>query len=304
MQRVASIVELEYAHKRHITGKGINVAVLDSGITKHSELMNRNNRFIAAYDAVNGREGFYDDNGHGTHVAGIIGGCGRVFRGMAPECGLISVKILDRSGGGKTKSVINGMKWILHNKKRYNIRIVNISIGASESEKYESSLELIEMVEKLWDAGIIVVSAAGNKGPKAGSVGVPGISRKIITVGASDDDGRYRRETYSHPYYSGRGPTSECIMKPDVVAPGSGVVSLGINGRYSVKSGTSMSTPVVTGAVALLLSKYPELDNRAVKMRLKNTVIDLGLPREKQGWGMINVRTLLEEKRVYEKLDY
>ena len=100
-------------------------------------------------------------------------------------------------------------------------------------------------------------------------------------------------------HYSGRGPTAECIMKPDIVAPGSGILSLSMTkkmSRYAIKSGTSMATPVVSGAVALLLSKYPELSNRDVKIRLKNTVLDLSLPHEKQGWGLVNVKTLLRRE--------
>ncbi|MDD7521122.1 MAG: S8 family peptidase [Lachnospiraceae bacterium] len=300
MQRVASIVDLKYAHDRKIYGQGINVCVVDSGIAPHKDLMNnKGRRLIASYDTVNGLSDFYDDSGHGTHVAGIIGAGGTAFRGMAPECGLISVKVLKDDGGGKMADVIRGLEWILQNWKKYNIRIVNISVGAG-SEKYDNNSDIVKIVENLWDLGLVVIVAAGNRGPGQSTVSIPGTSRKIITVGASDDDIRVYSHRMSMQHYSGRGPTAECIMKPDIVAPGSGILSLSMTkkmSRYAIKSGTSMATPVVSGAVALLLSKYPELSNRDVKIRLKNTVLDLSLPHEKQGWGLVNVKTLLEGKR-------
>jgi len=304
MRRVASIVELEYAHKRGIYGNGINVAIVDSGIAMHENIArNEKNRLVAAYDAVSGRKGFYDDNGHGTHVAGIVGGYGKMFTGMAPECGYVSVKVLDAAGAGNIENVIKGLEWIAENRIKYNIRIVNLSVGAITEKKYGEDSVLVKKVEELWDAGMIVLAAAGNEGPERKSIGVPGISRKIITVGASDDDIMiYDRKRGYLKDYSGRGPTISCVMKPDIVAPGSRVSSCSNRSYgYCVKSGTSMATPVVSGAIALLLSKHGELSNRDVKIRLKNTAIDMGLTHDRQGWGLINVRTLLEGKEHYEK---
>ena len=312
MQRIASLIESKYAYDRCIYGQNINVAVVDSGIKAHVDFqkeyiskLNRRiygkNRLVAAYDAVNGKHMFYDDNGHGTHVAGIVGGYGNYFMGVAPACGLISVKVLDKYGNGRIEDVIRGIEWILTNKKKYDIRIVNISVGSGTERKYSEDSVLVESVDRLWDAGIIVLAAAGNNGPEPESIGAPGISRKIITVGASDDSiiyyGRYKKSIRD---YSGRGPTKNCIMKPDIVAPGANVKSCSNVGytKYTMKSGTSMSTPVVSGAIALLLSKEPGMNNRDVKLRLKNTAIDLGLPHEKQGWGLINVRTLIEGEKL------
>lgn len=316
MQRIASLIETRYAYDRGLYGQNINIAVVDSGIKAHTDLQKEyvckltgkvygKKRLVAAYDAVKGKHVFYDDNGHGTHVAGIAGGYGNAFHGVAPACGLISVKVLDKYGNGRIEDVLAGLEWILENQKRYNIRIVNISVGSGSERKYGEDSVLVESVDRLWDAGIIVLAAAGNNGPEPDSIGAPGISRKIITVGASDDSIiYYDRNKGNIRDYSGRGPTKNCIMKPDIVAPGANVKSCSNVGytKYTMKSGTSMSTPVVSGAIALLLSAEPGMSNRDVKLRLKNTAIDMGLPHERQGWGLINVRTLLEGKKSVDTL--
>lgn len=306
MRRVARLVRLSYAHERGIYGQGIVVAVVDSGIAVHSDFLNSPNnrkvyikggsRLVAAVDMVNGRKDFYDDNGHGTHVAGIIGGSGRMYTGMAPMCGLVSVKVLDRFGNGKLEKVLNGLQWILENGKKYNIRIVNISVGTPAKKNFDDDSGLVKKVEELWNEGYVVLAASGNNGPYEGSIGAPGISRKIITVGAVDDDSAVLGNGGIIRNYSGRGPTQSCIKKPDIVAPGSGIYSCNnvmYSGKYTVKSGTSMSTPVVSGAIALLLSKYPYMTNREVKIRLKESAVNLGMPHSRQGWGMLDVRRLL-----------
>ena len=146
---------------------------------------------------------------------------------------------------------------------------------------------LTDGVEKVWDAGLVVVAAAGNMGPKPGSITAPGSSKKIITVGSSD------MITSAFPI-SGRGPTRECICKPDVVAPGQSIMSCAPRpGRYVAKSGTSMSTPRISGGIALLLEKYPELTNVQIKERLLRTAKDLGLPRNQQGHGLFQLQRFL-----------
>ncbi len=306
MRRVARLVRLSYAHERGIYGQGIVAAVVDSGIAVHGDFLNNpypenpyaksGSRLIAAADMVNGRKDFYDDNGHGTHVAGIIGGSGHIYTGMAPMCGLVSVKVLDHMGNGKLSNVMAGLQWILDNGRRYNIRIVNISVGTPAKNIFNEDSKLVKKVEELWNAGYVVLAASGNNGPHDSSIGAPGISRKIITVGAADDGSAVMSENGMMRNYSGRGPTQSCIKKPDIVAPGSGIYSCGnaAGGRkYVVKSGTSMSTPVVSGAIALLLSKYPDMTNQEVKIRLRETAVDLGMPHSRQGWGMLDVARLL-----------
>lgn len=272
---------------RVYTGKGIGVAILDTGIYPHVDFGNRIRDF---YDFISYKKLPYDDNGHGTHVAGILGGDGSAsggkYMGMAPGCRLIALKVLDRFGNGNKEDIIRAFRWIHHNRERCGIRIVNISVGTTCRTKSDNHV-LIQEVEKLWDEGLVVVAAAGNQGPRPGSVTAPGSSKKVITVGSSD-------MLEGKAAVSGRGPTMECVCKPDIVAPGNRIVSC-IPGSpfYGAKSGTSMSTPIVSGGIALMLEKNPQLTNMEIKMLLKESSDDLGLPRNQQGWGKFNCERFL-----------
>jgi serine protease AprX len=292
-------MNLGYAINNNITGKGITIAIMDTGIYNHSDF---DNRIIGFKDLVNNRIGMYDDNSHGTHVAGICAGSGRMsyqkYIGMAPGSNIVMIKILDEDGNGETQSVIKGIDWILKNQKKYNIKLLNISVGTLPRTGEEEKSAIIDSVEAAWDKGIVVVAAAGNSGPQGSTITTPGISKKIITVGSSDD-GKQDAFGRIKTNYSGRGPTVSCICKPDVVAPGLNITScncmnLRESRAYSVKSGTSMSTPIVTGAIALLLEKYPDMGTRDVKMRLKDRAVNLGLPRNRQGWGAVDIEMLLK----------
>ena len=271
------------------TGKHVGVCVLDTGIFPHIDFTGR---ILAFQDFIGHRIRPYDDNSHGTHVCGIIGGDGRAsegrIRGIAPGCSLIVLKVLDRTGNGRKEDVLQAFRWILENKRYYGIRVVNISVGTT-CRRAEDHRVLIAGVEQLWDAGLVVVAAAGNQGPKAGSVTAPGSSRKIITVGSSD-------MLQGNKAVSGRGPTFECVCKPDLVAPGNRVTSCapGIPYTYRIKSGTSMSTPLVSGGIACLLEKDPRLSNVEVKMLLRENAEDMGLPRNQQGWGKFNCEKLIK----------
>ena len=153
---------------------------------------------------------------------------------------------------------------------------------------------LVKGVDEAWDAGLVVAVAAGNNGPGRMSVTTPGISRKVITVGCSDDNTEVVVGGNRMVDYSGRGPTAACVCKPDVVAPGCSVVSCSNRpDRYAIKSGTSMSTPIVSGAIALLLEKYPQMTNKDVKLKIMETSRDIGLPKNQQGWGLLDVERLL-----------
>jgi serine protease AprX len=317
MNRVGEIIESHWAHEHGYLGKDVGVAIVDTGIALHKDFVEGGNRVTAFVDFINHRQEPYDDNGHGTHVAGIIGGNGYSskgkYKGVAPECNLIGVKVLDHRGDGNISDVLAGLQWVMDNRRRYNIRIVNISVGTSSKDNLDENSLLVQGVNAVWDNGIVVVVAAGNNGPGPMSISTPGISRKVITVGSSDDNvavevfGSGRSKDYS-----GRGPTPFCIKKPDIVAPGSNIISCNISRystryksgelrfsssespmMYTIKSGTSMATPVVSGAIALLLSAHPALTNREVKLRLRGCAVDLGQHWEKQGWGLLNIRKLL-----------
>ena len=276
-------------YKRKYTGKGIGVCILDTGIYEHIDFTGR---IWAFYDFLAFKRRPYDDNGHGTHVAGLVAGDGTAsmgkYRGAAPGCGIIALKVLDRYGTGSQDDVLRALRWIREYRQQYRIRVVNISVGTTCNSK-RNHARLLESVEQLWDEGVVVVTAAGNQGPRPGSITAPGSSKKVITVGSSDLlEGRSA--------ISGRGPTAECVCKPDIVAPGNKIMSC-VPGKpysYGVKSGTSMSTPLVTGAIACALEKNPALTNTDIKTMLMNSAEDMGLPQNLQGWGKFNRRKFLK----------
>ncbi len=279
-------------------GEGICAAVLDTGISRHPDFGDR----ITAFRDFTGKgASCYDDSGHGTHVGGILAGDGRLsggaYAGMAPKTSLLIAKVLDHEGNGNVENVIKGIDWILKERKAYQLRIVNISVGTQPELEKCQKRQLLEAVEELWDQGLVVVVSAGNYGPAEGTVAVPGNSPKVITVGVPDSTSAAGRAKRSSINYSGRGPTVRCVIKPDVFAPGTGIISCnaryGMAGEpaYVMKTGTSMATPVVSGAIACLLSKYPDMTNVEVKLKLRESCIKS--PGTEAGWGMLNVAGLL-----------
>lgn len=268
-------------------GQNITAAVLDTGMAPHPDFKGR----IAAFmDCVNGRKLLYDDSGHGTHVAGIMAGDGRmskgVLAGMAPGAELCVVKVLDKEGEGNVDHILKGLQWTRENAERLGIRVVNISAGAKKGIDEEKEARLLEAVDGLWDMGLVVIVSAGNYGPGEGTIAVPGTSRKVITVGAFKDG--------EEPGCSGAGPTRECVVKPDLVAPGYQIISCNnVSPRtkkpYTVKSGSSMATPVVSGAVLVLLSKYPDMTNVEIKLKLWETCEKIAGKRAGTGWGILRM---------------
>ena len=282
-------------------GNGICTAILDTGIARHPDLRNR----ITAFRNFTGKVPetvSSDDSGHGTHVAGILAGDGRassgVYAGMAPEAGLIVGKVLDREGNGNVENVLRGIDWIIRNRDNFQVRIVNISVGTQPDLAREQKQIFLEAVEDLWNRGLVVVVSAGNYGPGEGTVAVPGNSPKVITVGVPDTEIHSVSRRKNNVNYSGRGPTGTCVVKPDVFAPGTGIISC--NARYGrpgehpyiMKTGTSMATPVVSGAIACLLSKYPDMTNVEVKLKLRESCVKS--PGTGAGWGLLNVEKLMK----------
>lgn len=318
MNRAAKIIHLDSAKRQGLTGKGVGIAIFDTGIGYHPDLFSShgNTGLVAFYDTIQGKNHYYDDNGHGTHIAGILAGSGVAcqgrYTGIAPNCHYVVIKILNNQGEGNIENVLMGIHWLLSHAKEYDIRIVNISVGSTRGKNFDENSPLVKSVNKLWSAGLTVFTAAGNHGPSPSSIGAPGNSRKIITVGSSDvvsfSSGRD---------FSGRGPTHNCIKKPDIVAPGSQITSCYpmVSGKrpgsyvplstssqnlefyhgipYLARTGTSMATPIVSGCAALLLEKYPYLTNKEIKIRLRKSARDLGFPHARQGWGLLELNRLL-----------
>jgi len=312
MDAARQTVRAQVAHNGGFFGYGITIAVLDTGVSPVADLCSTKNRLIAFKDFVNGRRQPYDDNGHGTHCAAIAAGSGILshgkYAGIAPSANLVGVKVLDAEGVGCSSDVLAGLQWIVDNRERYNIRVANLSVGTNELQLNDP---LVKAVEAAWDAGIVMTIAAGNNGPAPSSVTSPGVSRKVVTVGASDDCKPVQIRLEASQNYSGRGPTADCIIKPDILAPGADIVSClsqtlskkrakaklnrSMCGNYVTMSGTSMSTPIVSGAIALLLEKEPTLSPNEVKLRIKKSAECLEYPKNQQGWGLLNIEKLLWE---------
>ncbi len=315
MNQVRKAVGAEKSEALGLSGAGIVIALLDTGISPVEDLTKNENRIIAFKDFINGKNTPYDDNGHGTHVAGIAAGngynSGGRFRGIAPEASLVGVKILNDEGKGGGVEVLAGLQWTLDHAKEFNIRIINLSIGAEDCGSRDP---LVKAVEAAWDMGLVVIVAAGNNGPKPQTVTSPGISKKVITVGASDDDKNVTIWGSALENFSGRGPTTECVIKPDILAPGANIISClsqtprkpqegesvqVIQERYVLMSGTSMATPIVSGSVALLLQKYPDLLPDDIKYMLKKCATNLNHPPNRQGWGLIDLNNLLQMEGLH-----
>ncbi len=314
MNKSRKFLKADLANNQGYLGKGITVAFLDTGIAPLKDFTIPTNRILYFKDFVNNETTPYDDNGHGTHVAGICAGNGTLsdgkYRGIAPLVNIVSLKTLNNKGSGNSSDVLAGIQWVIDNAKKYNIRIANLSIG---TEPQLTDDPLVKAVEFAWDSGIIITTAAGNNGPKFGTITSPGISKKVITVGTADDTSFVNISGTNVINFSGRGPTKECIVKPDILAPGTDIISCmtptpykqkdenieAIDKNYMKLSGTSMSTPMVTGAIALLLEKYPKLSPDDVKYALKKCSVDLNYPQNRQGWGLLNVENLINGEEFY-----
>ena len=289
-------------HKKASTSK-ITVAVLDTGMAKHPDLADK---LIEFRDFTEHKDLPYDDNGHGTHVCGILCGSGKTsngrYRGIAPNINLVVGKVLDKNGDGQSDTMLQAIDWIKENHDIYHIRIVNISVGVGKLLQEDKEKLLRKKLEELWKEGIIVVCAAGNNGPSLNSLSYVGKSPYCITVGCHDGE-YYKYKKESCAFYSARGDKFSGIKKPDIVAPGTNIISCnalcikakkGYRNAYISKSGTSMATPIISGALALLLEKNPSYDNETAKRKLLYTATDLYEPWYQQGWGMVNIKRLLE----------
>jgi serine protease AprX len=272
-----------------LRGRGIGVAVVDSGINTDSDLSSVTR--LASFNA-NSRT-INDVFGHGTHVAGIIAGngsdSGGLYVGIAPDANLISLKISDETGMAYESDTVAALQWILENKDAYNIRVVNLSINSSTAQSYHTS-PLDAAAEILWFNKIVVVASAGNAGTSTLNA-APANDPFIITVGASDERGTARPNDDIVAPYSAFSLTSDGFVKPEIVAPGTGVYSVlskssgwaaqypervALDGQYFRLSGTSMAAPMVAATAALLLQDEPHLTPDQVKFRLVATARIIG----------------------------
>jgi len=205
---------------RKYTGKGVTIAVMDTGVHPHPDFQGR---LLGQVDFVQGLPMAYDDNGHGTHVAGCASGDGTmsdgIHKGMASEANIIGVKVLSGEGSGRNSDIIKGLQWCIENKDELGIKVINMSLGGPSSKDWEND-PINQAVKAAYEAGIVVLAAAGNEGPNRKTVGSPGNSPHAVTVGAADDRETPDPSDDTMAEFSSRGPTKDGRNKPDVVAPG------------------------------------------------------------------------------------
>src|SRR5437879_4429297 len=278
------VVNANQVWQQGITGGGVTVAVLDSGVAADADLVQPANRILASVNFADQRLAS-DPRGHGTHIAGIIAGngtrSGGEVVGIAPQANIVDVRVLGTLGSGRLSSVIRGIEWVIAHRAVYNIRVINLSFGARANLSYRGD-PMATAVEIAWRRGLVVVAASGNGGPARDTVVTPGTDPYAITVGATDDRGTLDRRDDMLAWFSGWG-SADSNAKPDLVAPGRRLVSLRVPGSaldtlfpdrvvvarngstYFRLTGTSMATGVVSGAAALLLELRPDFTPDPIK---------------------------------------
>ncbi len=335
---LSTIVGAADIHRKGITGKGVTVAVVDTGYYETEDISkdpDGSRRVLAQYDAIAGQvvsisaaSGAPDANGHGSHVTSIIANSERDqngnYLGVAPGVNIVAVKAFDGNGNGTYLDVIRGLDWILTNADTYNIRVVNLSFSAEAQSHYWDD-PINQAVMRLWYEGIVIVASAGNKGPDAMTIGVPGNVPYVITVGSMNDNGTpLHGEDDTLSSFSSAGPTVEGFVKPEIVAPGNSVIGLMDNGahkitmdhpefmfsfgdsdKYFSMSGTSQSAAIVSGVVALMLQYDDKLKPDEIKCKLMsgakpavNDAGELAYSVFQQGAGLVNAYSALRSQEV------
>jgi serine protease AprX len=289
---------------RHGAGRGVGVAVIDTGIAGdlpdfQSSRRNSTSRVIASAVIDPNASTAADTYGHGTAVAGLIAGNSNdraagdplrdQYAGSAPEANLISIKIANDDGQATTLDALYGLQFAVDHKDDYNIRVINMSFRSTDAESYRTD-PLDAAAEQAWFDGITVVAAAGNMGTASDAVSyAPGNDPYVITVGGVDDQGTANNSDDVVASWSSQGTTQDGFAKPDVVAPGAHIISTlapnsdfatlcptcVINGSYFQVSGTSLAAPIVAGVAADLIAAHPGWTPDMVKGALVNTATQL-----------------------------
>ena len=287
------VVHAPAAWSAGTTGRGVTVALLDTGVADVPDLAGR---IVPVHDDLTGAtsscydlsgEGTCRDTyGHGTFMAGLIAGNGAsgTATGTAPGARVLSVKIAGVSGAADVSTVLAAVQWVVSFRDTYDIKVMNLSVGTDSTQSWKDD-PLNYAVERAWDAGVLVVVAAANTGPGPGTIAKPADDPWVVTVGAVDDRGTPGTGDDRSPDFSSRGPTRDGVAKPDVVAPGAHVLSLRSPGSlldrvfppadptspYRTGSGTSMAAAVASGTAALALQAQPGLSPDQLKQSLRAT---------------------------------
>ncbi len=276
------IIKLDNLTEGKYFGQNQTICFIDTGIYPHFDFLFPTSRIIKFIDLIDKKNEPYDDNGHGTFVAGI--GCGNGIinpnnKGIATLANIISIKALSSKGDSNSNVILDAMQWVYENHKAYKISVVCLSLGA---DVINESDPLSNGAEALWKRGITVVAAAGNSGPDKNTIKSPGNNPNIITVGALDISNMTVAD------FSSRGPTIYG-HKPDLIAPAVDITAC--NNRlspYTQMSGTSVATPIVAGICAIIKSKWPDMTNNDIKSFLLSHCTKITGDIDIEGAGYIN----------------
>jgi len=314
----SEIINTSTLWDKGIDGKNVKIAIIDSGIDGDPPHGDFEGRIVYEESFIKARYGYsseseedtQDYHGHGTHVAGIAAGGGSTYRGIAYNADLLNLKAADMSGYSTKEAMLAAIDEAIDQ----SVDVISISIGFGKSSPWGSGDELTLAVDSAVDAGITVVIAAGNEGSndELASIGSPASARKAITVGATNG-------SHNVASFSSRGPSFNFKVDPDVVAPGVQIIAplapgclielayesfVGVElGDYMILSGTSMATPVVSGAVALLKQQYPKATPAAIRAALQESAVDMNEPLYTQGSGLINVGRASELLEITQQSD-
>ncbi|MNB95087.1 Serine protease AprX [compost metagenome] len=299
----------------NLSGKGVTIAIIDSGIYPHPDLNLPNSRIIGFYDVFKQQEVQpFDDGGHGTHCAGCAAGNGYSsdgkYRGLAYQANLVGVRVFE-GRSTTTTNISRGVQWCIDNKEKYGIKIMSCSLGGMAINPPETD-PLCKILRVAQDQGITVVVAAGNEGSRPQTVGSPGVDPELITVGATNDNSTENSLDDVIANFSSRGPTKFGHQKPDIVAPGKGIISLRsknseydndypqfrVGEWYCTMDGTSMATPIVAGLIALLYEAKPDATPQEIKVAVQNGAYDLFHDVNSAGKGYSSLKGALEHLNI------
>jgi serine protease AprX len=288
-------------------GSGVTVAVVDTGVTRHPDL---GDRVATRVDLTSDADG-YDRYGHGTHMIGVIAGDGRAsggsWAGAAPGASVLPVKVASWNGATDPSVVIAGLEWVAAHHERYGIRVVNLSYGTDSSQKHVED-PLNEAVQRLWEAGVLVVAGAGNRGDGGSKIEKPGDDPFVLTVGAAHTRGTATHADDEVAEFSSRGPTGDGVAKPDLLAPGVGIVShraaasmiddlrpgARVGEHYFNGTGTSQAAAVVSGVAARMFEAAPGLTPDEAKAALVGTAAPALAGRSGAGAGLVDARAAVD----------
>jgi serine protease AprX len=294
---------------RQYDGDDVTVAVLDTGVSRHPDL----EELEARVDLMPDGDG-YDRYGHGTHMAGVIAGDGEAsdgrWIGVAPDAELVSVKVAGWNGATDVSLVLAGLEWIAAHREEHGIRVVNLSYGTDSKQRYLED-PLNRAVERLWDAGVLVVAGAGNRGAETDAIEKPGDDPFVLTVGAADTRATATLSDDVVAPFSSRGRTADGFSKPDLVAPGVSIVSHRAPGstvdalrpaarlgeHYFKGTGTSQAAAVVSGVAARMFQANPRLTPDEAKAALTGTALRAIAGQPGAGAGLVDAAAAVTAAR-------